>query len=222
MLAVFLLPSGRASRKITLADPGIDKDAARMRFVYCPQCGDRLTSRALGDEGPTPYCVRCTKPFFDVPRPCVLVAVLNEVGEVALLKQSYISETHRVLVAGLIKPDETAEEAAAREVEEETGQNVQSVRYVASYGHPRADALMLGFVARVEKREFCLSCEVDEAAWFPIEDARGLLKPGSIGQKLFSAVRQLIEREAGRGRDRTSGEAGRDGASTDSTDCADS
>jgi NAD+ diphosphatase len=163
-----------------------------MEFTYCPQCGDRLGTRELGDEGPVPYCTSCSRPFFPFSYPCVLVVVMNEDGEVALLDQHYLTTEHKVLVAGYMKPGESAEEAAVREVAEETGQVVDDVRYVASYPHPTRDILILGMLARVRKRPFNSSPEVDGIGWFPMDGIEDRLRPGSTGRRLLAAVRALL------------------------------
>jgi NAD+ diphosphatase len=163
-----------------------------MEFTYCPQCGGLLGERELGDEGAVPYCTACERPFFAFSYPCVLVVVLNEDGEVVLLKQDYLSTTHNVMVAGYMKPGESAEEAAVREVAEETGQVVDECRYVASYPHPTRDILILGMLARVRRLPFNSSPEVDEIAWCALRNAPERLRAGSTGRLLLEAVGALI------------------------------
>lgn len=87
-----------------------------MNFNYCPECGTRTTKKQIGDEGLIPYCEVCKKPYFDYFGQCIIVAVINEQQEIALLKQEHISRTNWVLVAGYMKKGETAEESAIREV----------------------------------------------------------------------------------------------------------
>ena len=66
-----------------------------MRFAYCPHCGTKLTPRPIGDEGLVPYCDTCEKPLFDMFSTCIIVMVVNECEEVALLKQGYLSSQYR-------------------------------------------------------------------------------------------------------------------------------
>lgn len=163
-----------------------------MRFTYCPQCGAALGTRDLGDEGPVPFCTACERPFFAFSYPCVLVAVVNEDAEVALLEQHYLTTEHKVLVAGYMQPGENAEEAAVREVAEETGQVADDVRYVASYHHPTRDILILGMLARVHRRPFNSSPEVDAVDWFRLDDSVERLRPGSTSRRLLAAVVDLL------------------------------
>ena len=87
-----------------------------MHFTYCPDCGTQTVPRQMGDDGAVPYCERCQKPLFDMFSTCVLSVVKNPAGELALIKQSYGQQETYVGVAGYMKPGETAEEAAAREI----------------------------------------------------------------------------------------------------------
>lgn len=164
-----------------------------MEFNHCPDCGAALTRKDVGDEGPTPFCEACAKPFISFSSPAVIAVVVNDDQEVALLKQSYVSTSHWVLVAGYVTQGETAEQAAAREVEEETGLRVRLLEYISSYHHKRRDLLMLGFIARVEKADFKPSREVDDVRWFPLREASAHLIPGSIGLRLLEASARKIE-----------------------------
>ena len=83
-----------------------------MRFVYCPQCGLKLTEKPIGDDGLIPYCTRCDRAWFDMFSSCVLVLVANELDEVALTHQPHLSAKYGVFTSGYIKPGETAEQAA--------------------------------------------------------------------------------------------------------------
>lgn len=54
---------------------------------------------------------------------CIIAAVVNECGEIALLRQNYVSATKYVCVAGIMKIGESAEGTVVREVKEEIGQD---------------------------------------------------------------------------------------------------
>ena len=160
-----------------------------MEFTYCPDCGERLISRPIGDEGETPYCNNCKRPFFGFSYPCVICLCVSETGEIALIKQSYVSENY-VLVAGHIKAGENAEATAIREVFEETGLEVTSCRYLLSRFHEKSDCLMLGFLCRVKKGELRLSGEVDSGGWFSVSEAERLLRQGSVGIEMLHQYKE--------------------------------
>lgn len=156
-----------------------------MRFKYCPKCGNKLIEKELGDEGLVPFCTNCNEPFFDIFSTCTIALVCNEYNEVALLKQSYISDTYYNLVSGYMKPNETAEYTCTREIEEEIGIKIDSLKLVKTIWFNKKGILMIGFIARCKKTQFTLSKEVDEAIWVPIEKAINMVHPkGSSSYEL--------------------------------------
>ena len=163
-----------------------------MVFNYCPICGEKLTNREIGDEGSIPFCEKCGRPWFTFSYPCVLCLVIDNDENIALIKQSYVSD-HYVCVAGYVKEKETIEQAARREVEEETGLCVHSVKYIKSYYYPKRDNLMHGFICRVKTSDFTLSCEVDRAQWFPLEEGMKLLREGSVARTLLNDYMLMMQ-----------------------------
>lgn len=166
-----------------------------MRFTYCPDCGTLLVPRPIGDEGLIPYCEKCEKPLFDMFSTCIIVMVVNEFEEVALLKQGYLSNQYQVLVSGFMKPGESAEECTRREVLEELGIELEQLQIQGTDWFGRREQLMIGFVGRAKKAAFRLSSEVESAQWVPVEQAPALMHPGkSISTELVR--RYLEERKA--------------------------
>ncbi len=159
-----------------------------MRFQYCPHCGQKAEMRQIGDEGVIPYCAQCEIPLWDLFTTSIIAAVVNEEEEVALLRQNYVSTTNHVCVAGVMKTGESAEETVVREIAEELGLRVKSLKYIKSYPYEKKEMLMLGFQAVVDKQEFTLSGEVDTAEWVKFGDALSLLREGSIAWQLVRAV----------------------------------
>ena len=164
-----------------------------MRFTYCPHCGEKLIKKEIGDEGLIPYCNSCKIPLWDMFTTCVICAVVNEQQEIALLRQNYVSTTNYVCVAGVMKLGESAEETACREIKEEIGLDVETLDFIRSYPYEKKEMLMLGFHATVKKADFHISGEVDDVAWFPLEQASEKLRPGSIAWQLVETVREKYD-----------------------------
>lgn len=157
-----------------------------MHFQYCPDCGLKLEEHPIGDEGLVPYCERCHKPLFDMFSSCIIALVVNEYGEVALLRQGYISNKYYNLVSGYMKPGEDAETTAIREVEEEIGIQIKNLQLTGTYWFGKKDMLMIGFIASASKKELMLSKEVDDAVWVPAGQALGMVHPkGSVSYSLI-------------------------------------
>ncbi len=160
-----------------------------MRHTFCPDCGQRLTARALGDEGLVPWCDACSRPWFDSFSTCIIAAVMNADGEILLQREARRPE-REVLVAGYIKPGESAEDAARREIAEETGLTAASLRYMGSYPHMNGNMLMLGFAAIAEGEAHPDSSEVMSSRWCTLDEAVAALREGSVAQKLVQSIAQ--------------------------------
>lgn len=157
-----------------------------MRFKYCPNCGTKLIEKEIGDEGAVPFCQSCNIPLFEMFSSSVITLVVNEYEEAVLLRQNYISNQYYNLVSGYIKPGETAELTAVREVYEEIGIHLIEVDFAGTYWFEKKNMLMIGFIAKTKKTEFRLSGEVDNAAWIPVEEALKRVHPkGSVSYALL-------------------------------------
>ena len=164
-----------------------------MKIKYCPVCGSEAIQKEIGDEGLMPFCPTCLMPLWDYFNTSIICAVVNEQEEIALLRQNYVSTTNYVCVAGHMKSAESAEETVTREVKEEIGQDVEQLIYIRSYPYEKKNLLMLGFLAKVNKKDFKLSGEVDSVEWFPLSDALSMLREGGIAWQL---VKEINERKA--------------------------
>ena len=157
-----------------------------MKIKFCPDCGESLILKPIGDEGDVPFCGKCARPWFELFSSAVIVLVVNEYGEAALLRQNYISEKYHNLVSGYIKPGETAEETARREVSEEIGIEMTDLRLVGTYWYSRKEMMMIGFIGRANKAEFALSDEVNGAEWINAKEAIKCVHPkGSVSYALL-------------------------------------
>ena len=91
-----------------------------MQFKFCPECGEKLITKTIGDEGEISFCENCGRPWFSFSYPCVICLLTDGAGKYALIRQTYATRNY-VCVAGFIKEHETAEQTALREIREETG-----------------------------------------------------------------------------------------------------
>ena len=164
-----------------------------MKINYCPICGTKAIQKEIGDEGLMPYCPKCESPLWDYFNTSIICAVVNEYEEIALLRQNYVSTTNYVCVAGHMKSGESAEITVEREVEEELGLKVEDLKYIRSYPYEKKNLLMLGYLAKVRKKDFALSREVDSAEWFGIDEAIPHLREGGIAWQL---VKEIYEKKS--------------------------
>ena len=166
-----------------------------MKFKFCPYCGAKSVKREIGDEGLIPYCEKCDKPLFDMFSSCIIVLVVNSDEQAALLKQNYISDKYFNLVSGYMKPGESAEETAIREVEEELGIKLKSLDLIKTYWFGKKDMLMIGFIGKCDTGNFKLSDEVDSAKWVSVEKAIEMVHPkGSVS---YALLEEYLKRNKG-------------------------
>ncbi|AWZ47382.1 DNA mismatch repair protein MutT [Clostridiaceae bacterium 14S0207] len=163
-----------------------------MKFKFCPICGRKLIYKYSWDEGNVPYCEKHKMLFFDVPKPCIVVAVIRD-NEILLLKQSYIYKNSEILISGYVCQNETVEEAVHREVREETGINIKNIRYLGSQFLKDKEILMLTFMAFYDNGEISISKEVEQAKWRNIDNITSYMKEDIIGKKIIAKVIQELK-----------------------------
>lgn len=158
-----------------------------MKYKYCPHCGAELELRDSWDEGKIPYCKNDDIMFFDLPKPCVVVAVVKG-EEVLLLKQSYIYKNSKVLLSGYVGIDESVEETIVREVKEEAGLEISDIKYIGSDFVPNKELLMLTYIAKYKSGNLIKSDEVEHIEWVNLENALDEMKEDCIGQKVINKI----------------------------------
>ncbi|UCH37900.1 MAG: NUDIX domain-containing protein [Candidatus Bathyarchaeota archaeon] len=96
---------------------------------FCCYCGKELILKRLLDGSDEKYCDSCDHVFFNSPSPAVIVAITHD-DKILLTRSVGWRQPFWGLVAGHIKPGETAEEAVIREVHEEVGLDVSHTNFL--------------------------------------------------------------------------------------------
>ena len=147
--------------------------------THCPRCGTPTVTVAAG------HAQRCPadgSEHFPRVDPAVIMLVTDPDDRCLLARNRRWPERRVSILAGFVEPGESAEQAVAREVEEETAIVVTRVRYVGSQPWPMPQSLMLGFRAEAGG-ELDLRVDEDEIAeahWYSREELRGALAAGEI------------------------------------------
>ena len=90
------------------------------------------------------------------------------------------------LIAGFVEPGESFEECLRREVKEEVGIEIDSIRYFGSQPWPFPHSLMVGFIARHASGEIRVDGdEIVDAGWYSPEEFPLIPPPVSISRKLI-------------------------------------
>ena len=85
----------------------------------------------------------------DLPKFAVIALVFIARGDEILLVQQSYGKRYWSLPGGSMEPGESVDQAAVREVKEETGLDVRLTRLVGLYSKPALDALAVCFEAEV-------------------------------------------------------------------------
>ena len=159
---------------------------------FCSRCGAPTKPETAG------HSRRCTvdgSEHFPRCDPAVIMVVTDPQDRCLLARNAQWPKGRVSVLAGFVEPGESAEQAVAREVHEETGVVVSSVTYAGSQPWPMPHNLMLGFRAEAVSTDITVDAEeIEEAAWYSREDLRAALVSGELVMPpSLSISRWLIE-----------------------------
>ncbi|NWG45535.1 MAG: NAD(+) diphosphatase [Alphaproteobacteria bacterium] len=133
------------------------------RHRFCAQCGARTV---LADAGYKRTCSACEAQHFPRTDPVVITLATRE-GRCLLGRGPKWPDGFFSALAGFVEPGETIEQAAAREIFEETQVRVENVRIFASQPWPYPSSLMIGCFAEAASEAITVDgIEIAEARWF--------------------------------------------------------
>ena len=68
---------------------------------------------------------------------------------------------------------------------EELGLEAESLRFLGSHYYEPSETLMLNFLVTATQHEARPNYEVDSWRWFPIKEARTIVRPGGLAERLL-------------------------------------
>ena len=163
----------------------------RLRHRFCGVCGAACQPRSAGYAQ---VCTACGTQHFPRTDPAVIMLVHR--GDRALLglSQRFPMTTMYSTLAGFVEPGESLEEAVGREVFEEVGIRVGTVRYHSSQPWPFPASIMLGFYAEALTEQITIQAdELRDARWFSRAELRDPDAGGFSLPRRDSIARRLIE-----------------------------
>jgi len=150
---------------------------------FCPACGQALQLHESENAQVCPACGRLHYPRIE---PCI-ITLISRGEEILLLRNARDTQGIYACLAGFVEAGETLEQALRREVREETGLEVDNIRYVGSQAWPFPDQLMMAFYADYKSGEIRIQeSEIADARWFRRDALPPLPKPGSIARRLIN------------------------------------
>ena len=161
------------------------------RRSFCSNCGGR---NEIADGGYRRHCPSCGMDHFPRTDPVVIMVVRHE-GRILLGRQKPWRPGMYSALAGFVEPGETIEDAARREIFEESGIRVGNVVYVMSQPWPFLSNLMIGLIGEALSSDIRIDeKELEDARWFTAEEARSMLN-GTHPGGLFAANPMAIAHE---------------------------
>ena len=125
----------------------------------------------------------------------MIVAITDEDDRLLLARQAAWPPGRASIIAGFMEAGESAEQACYREVAEEVGLSLSSLRYVSSQPWPMPRSLMLGFEATASGSPIVDGVEIVAANFLTREDVSQQLAEGTlILPQKASIARTLVER----------------------------
>jgi NAD+ diphosphatase len=136
------------------------------RHGFCPNCG---YATQLFRAGWGRRCPNCTAEHFPRVDPVVIMLAQHGTGAEARVlvgRQPAFPPDRYSALAGFLEPGESVEEAVTRELFEEAGIAVHSVRYIASQPWPFPSQLMIACVAMTDDDTLRIDVtELEDARW---------------------------------------------------------
>jgi NAD+ diphosphatase len=134
-----------------------------MTHGFCAQCG---TATKMADGGYRRHCDACGSDHFPRTDPVIIIVVRSQRGFLLGRQSSWVPGMYSAL-AGFMEPGETIEDAARREVHEESAIRVGDVRYVTSQPWPFPSSLMIGLIGEALNEDIVVDpVELEQARWF--------------------------------------------------------
>jgi NAD+ diphosphatase len=147
-------------------------------FTHCPRCGSPTDPIASGHARKCPVDGSEHFPRVD---PAMIVLVTDPADRALLARNAMWPQRRVSILAGFVEAGESAEQAVAREVAEETSIAVSAVTYLGSQPWPMPQSLMLGFQAAAVGTEIKVDAdEIAEAHWYSRADLAAAVASGDL------------------------------------------
>lgn len=152
---------------------------------FCPRCGGELHDH---DTETARHCVSCGNLLFPRLSPAIIVLV-RKGDQLLLARHAARNSSVWACIAGYLEHGESLEECVEREVKEETGLTVGTIRYAGSQSWPFPDQFMVAFFAEWVSGDIAVDpAEIAEARWFSRDSLPATPPPGTVAWGLINAA----------------------------------
>jgi NAD+ diphosphatase len=166
---------------------------------YCANCGVKTVAQ---DAGYRRHCAACGTDHFPRTDPVIIIAVQHR-SRTLLGRQTVWPTGMYSTLAGFMEPGETIEDAARREVFEESGIRVGDITFHSNQPWPFPSSLMIGLTGVALNDDIVVDTnELETARWFEKPEVETMLNhthpdgltaplPMAIAHHLIRATLQL-------------------------------
>jgi NAD+ diphosphatase len=141
------------------------------RHGFCAHCGHATEMR---DAGYRRVCPACKAEHFPRTDSVIIIAVKRN-RHVLMGRQASWPPGMYSTLAGFMEPGETIEDAARREVKEESGIDVGAIEIVANQPWPFPSSLMIGMIGEALNEDIVIdTTEIEHARWFSHADIEAM------------------------------------------------
>ena len=152
---------------------------------FCGRCATQ-TELATGERARR--CPACGLLAFPRLAPAVITLIERDDGAALLARGRAFPIPMYSCIAGFVEPGEDLEQAVRREVREEVGVELGTVRYASSQPWPFPHSLMIGFESTWASGDIRIDeHEIVDAAWFRADDLPTIPPGLSIARTLIDA-----------------------------------
>jgi 8-oxo-dGTP diphosphatase len=155
--------------------------------LFCHFCGQRLI-RKHWEGRVRPFCEHCRTPVYENPVPATAVVVFDETKGLLLVKRKAPpKQGYWALAGGFMELSESVENAALRELHEETGLSGKVDRLlgvVANDSLLYGTVLIVGYLVIDYTGDLLAGDDAEKVDFFPV---------GDIPEIAFSSHREFIE-----------------------------
>jgi len=152
-------------------------------IAFCPLCGHRIESRVRHGR-PRPVCPACRYVHFANPRVAAVVFVTDGDRTLLVRRGGWPEKGKWALAAGFIDLGEPPEEAAVRELKEETGLDIAIDGLLDLSYDPVSKAIVLLYRGRVLGGVLAAGDDALEARWFTRHE---------LPELAFESTRRAVE-----------------------------
>ncbi|NNF99582.1 MAG: NUDIX domain-containing protein [Desulfobacteraceae bacterium] len=139
----------------------------------CPYCGATLTTR-FTEGRDRRYCDQCRTPIYENPIPATCLVVVDSDDRVLLVKRGVEPKIGMwCLPGGFMELDETPENAAFRELSEETGLSAANAKLLGVTSMPNDQyhtVLMIGYLVTKYRGLPAAGDDATDLAFFDSDD----------------------------------------------------